>query len=624
VRYTRKSTESDDRQATSHSQQAAAMDTKWGGVDSVWLWKDSCSGTTFSRPAFQDLLDFCRANPLPKKSPGRVEMYDPSRFGRTLDEGGSPDIMSFISVFNEFERHGWRVEFVTVDRTGNDLVDIITMALYAYAAALYSKNLSENVMRGRVDHAAAGWWVAGTAPWGTKRFDTRTQRVLNDGELSSPGGGGTILVPDPKILKLWKPAAKRILAGASRDAVGADLYDKGVRGPRGGKMGHAAVRNFLTNPALIGVVEYDDKPDENGKREHRRVKAKWEPMVNVELFEQVTKRLAGHTRARGPRQRRRRELYPLTPACAHCGVEYNGGRLPAAQGAERSYVHTKPKERMNAEAYLRFNEQGCRVWYVDAEELETKIKDLIIAERTGEDFVAEVRSLIQERDVFRKAAAEAVSAAEQDVAAAKAECAALARTAGQVAARLGLAAADEGGADGDNDNPLAEQIAAAVQRKQAAEAELEKSRKFAQSRQRAWDRVEGIIHESRNLASAWDKAGPEERRILLDYWVLDVLIVVEPFPGMKRANRKTALVRLRTAPDTPHYFDLGGAVGQGTPRASSAARSSSKTAASGSTAKRSRSAAAAAGEASRPSAQAACARTSGSGSKRAAASAGTS
>ncbi|HEU4629136.1 MAG TPA: recombinase family protein [Gemmatimonadaceae bacterium] len=621
LRYSRKSTESEDRQATSHVQQAGAMDAKWGAIDAVWWWKDSCSGTSFARPAFQDLLDFCRANPRSKKSPGRVEMYDPSRFGRTLDEDGKPDIMAFISVFNEFERHGWSVEFVTVDRTNNDLVDMITMALYAYAAALYSKNLSENVLRGRLQHAANGWWVAGTAPWGTKRFDTASNRVLEDGERSSPGGGGTILVPDKQVLRHWKPAVNRILAGASLDSVGAALYEQGVRGPRGGKVGHAALRNFLTNPALIGVVEYYDRPDAHGSRERRRVKANWEPMVDVALFEEASKRLDGHTRARAPRRRRRRELYPLAPVCAHCGVEYNGGRLSAAQGAARGYVHAQPKERMDEEAHRRFKAQGCRVWYVDAEELENKIKDVITAERTSEEFVAEIRALIQERDVFRTTAAGAVTAAEKDVAAAKAEYAALARTAAQVAARLGAGAEE----NEDADDPLAQQLVAAKQRQRAAEAELENARAFARSRARAWERLEGIIHESRNLGAAWEKAGPEERRILFDYWVLDVLIVVEPIPGMKRANHKTALVRLRSAPNAPRHFELEGARQRSVAASdTSAAARSSRTAASGSTSRRSRRAAAAATEPSRPSAQAACDRTSGSSSDSAAASAGTS
>jgi DNA invertase Pin-like site-specific DNA recombinase len=359
VRYTRKSTEGDDRQATSHEQQAGAMDKKWDGIERAWYWADSCSGTSFDRPAFQDLLDFCKSNRRSPRNLGRIEMYDPSRFGRTLDEEGKPDIISFISVMSEFERYGWVVEFVTVQRTGDSLVDFITMALYAYAAALYSKSLSENVMRGRLKHAKDGWWVGGTAPWGTKRFDTEAKRELR-GRERSVATGRTILVPDPAVLKLWARAVKRILAGASLDAVGAHLFEKGVRGPRDGKMGHAAVRNFLTNVALVGIVEYDDEKDEHGHRERRRAKAKWPPMVDVDLFAKITERLHGHRCAQAPRRRRRRELFPITPVCAHCGVEYNGNRLSAAQGSTRGYAHAQPNKRMDPEGFARRGAPGLQ------------------------------------------------------------------------------------------------------------------------------------------------------------------------------------------------------------------------------------------------------------------------
>lgn len=623
LRYSRKSTEGADRQATLHVQQADAMDAKFGILNGPWWWEDSCSGTTFERPAFQDLLAFCKANARSRKDPGYVEMYDPSRFGRTLDEDGKPDLMTFMSVFNEFERYGWRVVFVTVERHGDAVVDLMTMALYAYAAALYSKNLSENVRRGRVKHAADGYWVSGSAPWGAVRFDTASQRVLKDGERSTPGGGGTILKPDKVALRHWKTAAQRIVGGASLDTVGKVLYEKGVRGPRGGKLGHRSVRNFLTHPALVGIVEFADKPDADGQRMRRRVQAKWKPMVDVALHEEVSKRLAGHSRAEAPRRRRRRDLFPITPLCAHCGVEYNGGRLAEKQGATRGYVHAQPKERMDPETHARMHAQGCRAWYLDAEELETKIKDVVVAERANEDFTAEVSALIQERDTFRAGAAEAVAAAERDVAAAKGECAALVRTAQKVAARLGAAGQDVD----DGDDPLADQIAAARARQRAAEADLANARDFAQSRERAWERLASIIHESRNLAAAWDSAGPEERRVLLDYWVLDVLIVVEPILGMKRANHKTALVRLRSAPNAPRHFELSTGRAQrpvGAGAASSAAESAARTTSSGSSSKRSRRAAAEAGPPSRPSAQAACDRTSGSSSDSAVTSAGTS
>lgn len=614
VRYTRKSTAGDERQAASHDQQAMEAEKEWGPLDRQWWWQDSATGTTFDRPAFQDLLAFCRANPRPKASPGHVEFYDPSRFGRTLDETGEPDPSSWHTVYSEFERLNWQVRFVTVKRTGNVLADMMTTAAHAYSAAIYSSNLSKSVRRGRADHAAKGWWVYGSAPWGTKRKDTRTGRVLEHGEPSTPGGGGTILIPDPKTITEWTRGAKRILAGAALEDVGAALFEQGLRGPRGGHLGHSSILNFLTNRALIGEVKVPGESDAAGKRLPKVVKAKWEPMVDIDLFEQVSQRLGGHTRADKPRRRRRRELYPLTPVCAHCGVEYNGNRLPEQQGSARGYTHAQPKARMDEEVFARHAAAGCKAWYVDAEELEEKIKDIVVSARTSEDFLREVRAFIQERDTFRRSAGEAVALAEEDLNAARAASVKIARLMAKV------------GASEDDEDAFAEEVAAAKQRVRAAEAELEKARKFALSKEDAWKRLEAVVHETRNLAAAWDSAGPEERRILLDYWVLDVLIVVEPIPGMKRANRKTALVRLRSAPDAPRHFELatGNAQRADRTKASSAEPSSARTPASDSASTRSRRAAAAAAPPTRPSAQAACDRTSGSSSESAATSAGTS
>jgi hypothetical protein len=55
---------------------------------------------------------------------------------------------------------------------------------------------------------------------------------------------------------------------------------------------------------------------------------------------------------------------------------------------------------------------------------------------------------------------------------------------------------------------------------------------------------------------AWPTLGEEERKVLLDYWVYHVQVIVEPIPGMKRANVKSAEVVLRTAPYDPKFFAL--------------------------------------------------------------------
>ncbi len=138
------------------------------------------------------------------------------------------------------------------------LGDVLNIAVYAYAAAVYSKDLSENATRGRRSEGEKGWWVNGQAPWGTKRKDTLEDRILEPGEKSKPGGGGTILVEDPDILPHWRPSAESFLAGASYKGIGEDLYDVGLRGPQGGALGHRHIRNFLTNRHLIGEVKVRD------------------------------------------------------------------------------------------------------------------------------------------------------------------------------------------------------------------------------------------------------------------------------------------------------------------------------------------------------------------------------
>lgn len=247
-------------------------------------------------------------------------------------------------------------------------------------------------------------------------------------------------------------------------------------------------------------------------------------------------------------------------------------------------------------------------YFVDAEELETKLKDLIVQQRSGAEFETLVREMLLERDDFRKRADEAVEQAAAAVAQQEAEHKRLAR----MAAKLGAT-------DDEDDDPLVEELKAKRQSVSAAKSALRNAQDFASSREGAWERLSAIIHETRNLAAAWHVAGPEERKILRDYWVADLLIVAERVPGKKRANRKTALVTLRTAPNAPVHFDLGDAQPV---MDSNAASSDAETAPSTSVSRRKRSASRAAADPIRPSAQAACDRTSGSGSDSAAMSAG--
>lgn len=599
--YTRKSTAGEDRQTASHDQQKAKITERFGVFNDAWWFADSCTGTTFDREQFAQLREFCRENRRSKSDTGKIYIYDPSRFGRVLDEDGKPDILAFLSMYGEFESTGWELHFVTVNRVGDRLADIITMALYAYAAAIYSTNLSNSVRRGIVLHAAEGWWTGGSAPWGTKRKDTRTGRILKEKQQSTPGGGGTVLVADPSILKHWETAAKQIIGGGSLDAVGETLVSAGIRGPRGGTLGHRSIKNFLTNLALIGLVEYTPA----GADAPEQVKAKWDALVDVDLFRAVEKELSHRAGSPRNRQRKKRGGFPLKPVCAHCTGEYTGGRLSKAQGRNRMYVHAKPKKRMDEDAFTRFNECGCKVWCVDAIALEDGIKDLIARERGSAEFEEMVQRAILERDEFRKRADQAVAAATADVEKLERQNKKLAQTLAVLSAN-----ADFDIAEFEN------QVKPVQQKLAAARTALKDAEKFAASREEAWERLSSVINETRNLAEAWPTLDETGRKALLDYWVYNVQIVVEPIPGMKRANEKFAVVTLRSAPNDPLFFAIGD-------QSPSAATNSDLTESSDSDDNLDASASNASSVPILPSAQAACPRTNDSESESAAVSAGT-
>lgn len=607
--YSRKSTESAERQVASHSQQREAVETKFGVVDPTWWWKDSCSGTTFNRPGYKDMLDFCRAHTRPKSDRGRIDIYDPSRFARCLDEDGKPDLLAFQSAFNEFELLGWPLHFASRERTGNVLFDSVFITFDAFNSAAFSEKLSVDVRRGRRQHSMAGYWTGGAGPWGTQRIDTKTSRILAPGELSTPGGGGVILMADPKVIPLWERAAKRIVAGASLDSVGAEFHKEGLFGPRGGTLGHSTIKNLLTNRALIGRTFYMEHA--GAQRTRHEVAAKWPPIVDIDVFTKVEQRLAARTSQGNGRHRRHRELYPLTPVCAHCGNEYNGGRSKEEQGSARQYTHLNPKERAHPDQYARKAAAGCLVFNVSADELETKIKDLIVRERSSAEFENDVREILSQRDTARAHADDALHAAREKQKMAESKYKALARTASKLAAE-GLELSD--------DDAFMIEIRASSRARKAAERELADAEAFTYSTENALARLTNAIHETRNIAEAWDRCSAEDRATLLGYWVHDVWIVSERIPGMKRANHKTAVVVLRTSPTAPHHFALGDIERTAS---ETAAAISPETLESSSTAARSRSASSAAGVAILPSAQAAWPLTSGSSSDNAPVSAGT-
>ncbi len=414
------------------------------------------------------------------------------------------------------------------------------------------------------------------------------------------------MIPDENVLALWDRAPRMVLGGVSLDRVGALLFEEGVRGGRGGKLGHSAIKNLLTNSALIGRVPFLGASNPDGVRQMTESEAQWKPMVDIAMFEQLARRFETTVRKpNGTVERRARDVYPLSTTCGHCGLEYEGNRMSEVQGGGRRYRHANPKARLHEDAHRAFQNAGCKVWDLDAVEIETAIKDLISRERASSAFADEVRDLILKRDKARITADAAVAEAKSELARAE--------TAHKRLVRLASAAMQSLGDGEGDDEALLESVAASLQAMKQASANVKSAERLAQQTENAWAQLSATIDETKNLAAAWDRVSLAERKMLLDYWVYDVTLVVEPVPGMKRANYKTALVALRTNPHAARPIRLSGGYAG---KVAMAARNSDETHSSSSIATRSRSGASPSREPILPSAQAAWPLTSGSSSDR--------
>ncbi|MBY0491116.1 MAG: recombinase family protein [Gemmatimonadaceae bacterium] len=615
IRYTRKSSEQEDRQVTSFGQQIEAMDKRWGSLSSNWCWQDSKSGKNLNRPALTDLRAFCRANPRPKQSPGHVEIYDVSRLGRPLGDDGKPDTRALIVLEAELEAFNWKVRYVTTEKSGNSLHDTVNLIFETHGASSYLAQLKSNIRRGKRSRAANGFWTHSHSPFGTNRAEVGTGRIIPTGQKATPGSGGLKLVPNEEQLAVWEKAARQVVAGNSLKRVCEMLYDQGVRAPRGAGtkgFGHSSLKKLLTNRALIGEVllQTGDGDVAEGSSE-KWVKAQWSPMVDMELFNKVCEVLAERGASlKAGSNRKRSDIFPLRPICAHCGLPYTGGRYSRRQGGARAYTHPRPGI-THPEARQAYDEAGCKVRYIVAEDLETRVKDAICSHRLTPEFMQSLRevALKQSTGANRDVALAAVSKQVTDTTRRYQNC-----------YKLVMLQFDHGEVPADDPmhdelRKLRAELSAAKDKLKALEASS-----TAKSPEQKSARIEELLQSSSFLERAWSKMSIERQKALFDYWVDHVLIVVDEIPGYKRANLKTAIVDLAILPNDPVQLNLE----TGARYLRSAASISSSTSGDSSSNRRCFKKASASGEPILPSDHAKCRRNKTSASDHAATKAGTS
>lgn len=293
------------------------------------VFEDRASGgDVHGRPGFKALVEFCRAHPRPKRSPGYALFLNHTRFGRFDD----PDEHAYWRF--ELARHGWYVRFAENDESRDKTARHVMNSIGAAQATQYRDNLRENCRRGARGTAAQGYWQ-NEAPVGYRRL------------ALAPGR-------EPVVLDIGRPKAKdqkvRLTpdpGGEVRAVVEAfEVYADGLtsvgklvpvmrrRVPRL-KWSVASVNRMLRNVTYLGHVVWCRRPHDKHERAEQSVRpeAEWvvtrdahPPLVTQELFARVEARLARnrkHTRATVGG-------YPLSGMirCASCGEPYVGAGGP--------------------------------------------------------------------------------------------------------------------------------------------------------------------------------------------------------------------------------------------------------------------------------------------------------
>lgn len=556
--YLRKSSE--DQQKQTLSLKAQRQHNEAAAKCALPLtWWESFSGTTFDgRPAFKSLLAFCKANPQPPEAMGTIWAWDYDRFSRqqlVVDGKKKPHAKAMLKMLLEFDEAGWRWHFVKTPPMGYELGDMIIGLVKFEQAGQYSSNNSETVQRNKdikaLDDTEGGFWLGGTPPYPAARQDYVTGRILTAGEWTQPEHG-VVLVRDEAQYPYWVLAAELIIKGYSPQRVADHLNEIGA--PLSSAMvdwTRQAVVRMMTNTALIGRPRY-----QKHKGEGVEYQARWEPIVDVDLFTAANATLESRTIA-AAHSGARQSAKPLDLTCPDCEAVFV--HRTAASG-RRTYCHPYKKAHGKSAAWRqRAEERGCRAVTVDAEEVEAAVWQLIEQERLSDHWKAHMKAEWERQQARESIALTNATNARSRYDQAK-------REVEQLMANLALL---DPSLIPDFQKTLMEKKAQLAKRKQ----EWQDALRVSEQSDSGWESIEAQVDEMSQRSKAWDSADLYERRKLFRSWVeqIDVRVCEAPMPpsGQRRKSRykgiktgKRLAVFLRTQPEQHFTLQLDNQLGR--------------------------------------------------------------
>jgi hypothetical protein len=150
------------------------------------------------------------------------------------------------------------------------------------------------------------------------------------------GFQGDYISHEPSEVKVIREMAKRVLNDEPLNSIVNRLNERGVPTVSGAKWSSAVVRQILTKPRIVGVIEYTD---EDGER--RQSKAVWKPVLAAAVYADVHARLHDAVRTakfRNTRIRNKRRYLLTGLAECTCGAKMQYGRGSGKYAGSSAYV----------------------------------------------------------------------------------------------------------------------------------------------------------------------------------------------------------------------------------------------------------------------------------------------
>lgn len=554
--YLRRSTDDDERQVASLPRQREEIEATFGPVPDRFVFEDRESGAGWDRTGLNQMYRWCKLHEkAPDEPVGAILVWDESRFGRPVNERMTAvDLAKYDREVARFLALGWELRSVREERarTGNDTVDRVLRVLQQNEAGSKLVTMSKDVKSG-IDHLRKeGYWPGGMAPFPSVRVLADTGEVIPDGARYPQRRQVLGLDPKrPELLQAWIDGAHMLLDGKSFRLVAAEFERRGIPTSHANAKRKAnrfrgkptwnptSIRKVYECESLIGKIVHKREGKAMFEREEATLyDAKWPPLVPVALWNAVQVELGRRAKKAPKRTARSSEDAILRPVCPHCGNFYtHAHERKKGRRERRLYRHLEPTNGMSRERRASLERSGCSGYVVEAEILETRVRDLIAAERGSDRFQEHIDALLKDTDNVLSDAQAVVRRIAVEIEGIDAEL--------KATRRLQIKA--EARADDEEVAALEELVAELRAKKKRAEGELRVAQDRCNEASQGELSIRARIKETRSIIEKWDLATPEEKRKLLAWWVHEVHIVVTERARRKRTN-KVALVRLRTNP----------------------------------------------------------------------------